>query len=499
MKLHTKLILFILLGSLVVVSGSQYLEYHSVVNRIADLENKNLLGLSMEQEKSTKNICESVEFGIKGSLKRGEMEKFAALLREQKSIRGLEECSLVDKKGRIANSSTESRVGNTMSSAEFAELQNKPQNSITRVNSGTIEIFNPQTVSQECLRCHQDWPIGTLGGVTYYRFSREAYLEAEKEASQTLASTQALLLSNIFKTLFGIVAVLVATTFLLLKVYVANPLGLFVGLLDRFEKDEGDLTRRIEIQTSDEIGILARLFNSFVGKLNTVVAGAQQTAQTVGEAASNQAVMVEKTSADLETVAQGSQKNAGNANQTNALMGEISGTITEAHNSMTGLTTSMNELASRSKEVASIIMTIDQIAFQTNLLALNAAVEAARAGSAGAGFAVVADEVRNLALKSAAASKNIGELISQTVEKISQSQQLVGSTAQVFDRIRSRTESARTLMDDIVNLTKDQSKRIDAISKELSEMRERSHENAAEAEELSQTMSVFKTDFNSKK
>ncbi len=81
------------------------------------------------------------------------------------------------------------------------------------------------------------------------------------------------------------------------------------------------------------------------------------------------------------------------------------------------LTNAMGDLRSTSRKIASIIKTIDEIAFQTNLLALNAAVEAARAGAAGAGFAVVAEEVRALAQRSAQAARETSEIVGASVAK----------------------------------------------------------------------------------
>ena len=105
------------------------------------------------------------------------------------------------------------------------------------------------------------------------------------------------------------------------------------------------------------------------------------------------------------------KQNAENAKQANQLAAGASEVAVKGGNVVGQVVTTMSSINESSKKIVDIIGVIDGIAFQTNILALNAAVEAARAGEQGRGFAVVATEVRTLAQRSAAAAKEIKELL----------------------------------------------------------------------------------------
>ncbi|MBI4775105.1 MAG: Cache 3/Cache 2 fusion domain-containing protein [Deltaproteobacteria bacterium] len=198
--------------------------------------------------------------------------------------------------------------------------------------------------------------------------------------------------------------------------------------------------------------------------------GVFASSRNLADKAAAQAASIEETSASLEEISSMTKQNAQNAAEADKLMKETGHVIDKANESMTALTSSMEEISKASAETFKIIKTIDEIAFQTNLLALNAAVEAARAGEAGAGFAVVADEVRNLAMRSAEAAKSTANMIDGTVKRVESGSHIVAATNEAFRGISRNAGRAGHLVSEIAAASDEQSHGITQIKDAVTEM-----------------------------
>ena len=279
---------------------------------------------------------------------------------------------------------------------------------------------------------------------------------------------------------------------LLIAKIIAGPVRNVIEVIHKIA--EGDLTQEIALTSADEIGELAQSVDTMRKKMGDAVGGAVETAQTLSEAASEQAASIEETSSSLEEMSSMTKSNAEGTVKANGLMAGAMETIEKANISMNKLTASMREIAGASEETQKIVKTIDEISFQTNLLALNAAVEAARAGEAGAGFAVVAAEVRNLALRAAEAAKNSSTLMMDIVGKIRAGEQLVKTTNQEFVEMKTSSHKVVELMGSIAVASQEQSQGIDQINTAIQQMNSVTQENAASAEELAAIMATFITE-----
>ncbi|WNV04450.1 methyl-accepting chemotaxis protein [Candidatus Methylospira mobilis] len=262
---------------------------------------------------------------------------------------------------------------------------------------------------------------------------------------------------------------------------------------------EGDLTREMADEGAD-VGVFSDMLrdnNETVMQLSKILRSVRLTADTIKSAASEiaagnvdlsqrteeQAASLEETASSMEQLASTVKQNAENARQANQLAEAASSVAIKGGEVVSEVVNTMNSIQESSRKVVDIISVIDGIAFQTNILALNAAVEAARAGEQGRGFAVVASEVRNLAQRSAAAAKEIKQLISDSVEKVENGNRQVEDAGRTMKEIVTSVRRVTDIMSEISAASAEQSSGIDQVNLAITQMDEVTQQNAALVEE----------------
>lgn len=328
-------------------------------------------------------------------------------------------------------------------------------------------------------------------------------VDAGKEKDSTNDSTT----TSTITLMIGVIAggMLIS---ILLGIYISRIVSTPVHKLSRAAERiaDGDLNISLDIDTKDEVGMLAVSFRKMADTLNDVMTNINLAAEQVAvgskqvsdssivlsQGATEQASSVEELSASLEEISSQTKQNAENADNANKLAEKAMKNAQIGNNDMSDMLKAMEDINESSNNISKIIKVIDDIAFQTNILALNAAVEAARAGQHGKGFAVVAEEVRNLAARSATAAKETTSMIEGSIKKVEGGTKIANQTADALIEIVGNITKVAQLVGNIATASNEQAAGISQVNQGVLQVSDviqmnssTSEESAAASEELS--------------
>lgn len=301
--------------------------------------------------------------------------------------------------------------------------------------------------------------------------------------------------------------------------YIFIPLQEVSQALATIAQGGGDLSARIDINSHDEIGILAKNFNQFIASLQDIISHARSQAKQLDQRAHQSTEHAKTTFVDIdkqnieislvasaltqltasteeiayntENTAQAIEVSKEKTNQGRSLVLESRSSINELAKEVTEATTVINELQTHTQAINSILVTIQSIAEQTNLLALNAAIEAARAGEQGRGFSVVADEVRVLSQRTHLSTKEIQEMVNTIQVTTSNAVELMETSSSLAQQSVDNSGQASLSLEEIsasVELISDMSGQIAVGAAQQSQVTHEIMENTHRIKDLSDTL-----------
>jgi methyl-accepting chemotaxis protein len=344
-----------------------------------------------------------------------------------------------------------------------------------------------------------NWIVGT--GI-YLDDIKAAEIQKTKEIKSAIASQR--------NELIGIIIILFVLgagviTYISLKITI--PIKHAGEMLKDIAQGEGDLTKRLKVETKDEVGEMAEWFNKFIETIQKIIKDVAQNANQVREASvelseiskqmtsgaeqtSEKANVVaaagEEMSSNMSSVAAATEEAATNVNMVATAAEQMITTINEiAQNSEKASNISgeavaqtqsasnkVNELGSAANEIGKVVETITEISEQVNLLALNATIEAARAGEAGKGFAVVANEIKDLAKQTAEATQEIKGKIGAIQDSTGTTVSEIGQILKVINDVNDIVSSIATAVEEQSVTTKEIAENVVQASQGIQEVNE---------------------------
>jgi len=290
-------------------------------------------------------------------------------------------------------------------------------------------------------------------------------------------------------------------------------------MLKDIAQGEGDLTKRLKVETKDEVGEMADWFNKFIDTIQKIIKDVAQNANQVREASGELSIISkqmtsgaeqtsekanvvaaagEEMSSNMSSVAAATEEAATNVNMVATAAEQMIATINEiAQNSekasnITGeavaqtqsASNKVDELGSAANEIGKVVETITEISEQVNLLALNATIEAARAGEAGKGFAVVANEIKDLAKQTAEATQEIKGKIGAIQDSTGATVTEIGQILKVINDVNDIVSNIATAVEEQSVTTKEIAENVVQASQGIQEVNENVAQSSAVAGDI---------------